>query len=120
MENFGRRMRVLRTEADLTQEELATLVGVSPLTIKRYESGDSQPSMDVLPPLANALRVTLDWLVHESDEETVHDREVRQRFWEVARFDKESRKVALAVLDALILQHRTKLKQQAAAERGKR
>lgn len=36
---FGKRLRELRTQANITQEELAELVGVSTKTVSYWENG---------------------------------------------------------------------------------
>ena len=45
-----------------TQVELAQRAGVDPRQIRRYESGEAQPSIAVAQGIAKALRITLDEL----------------------------------------------------------
>jgi transcriptional regulator with XRE-family HTH domain len=52
---FGERLRTHRLIAGLTQEELATCVGVAELTISLYERGMRRPSADTLGQLAVVL-----------------------------------------------------------------
>lgn len=54
---FGKRIQALRTQAGLTQEALARLVGVSVFTVSRYEQGRSKPDIDGLYRLAQELGV---------------------------------------------------------------
>jgi DNA-binding XRE family transcriptional regulator len=57
------RIKQLRTEAGLSQAELAELVGGSDARqISRYEHGRITPSLDVAVRLAQALKVSLDYL----------------------------------------------------------
>jgi transcriptional regulator with XRE-family HTH domain len=51
-----------RTELDMTQEELANQVHVDKRQIRRYEAGETQPSLQVALAIANVLRITLDEL----------------------------------------------------------
>jgi transcriptional regulator with XRE-family HTH domain len=48
MSSLGSTVRRLRHEADLTQEQLAERVEVSPSHISHIESGRKQPSLDLL------------------------------------------------------------------------
>ena len=59
---IGERIRELRRSADLTQEELADRLGVSPQAVSRWESAAGYPDTETLPRLANCFGVTLDSL----------------------------------------------------------
>lgn len=63
MVEFGERLRKLRKERNLTQKQLATLVGVKNSVISFYEVGDRTPSPEVLKKLAVALHVSADTLL---------------------------------------------------------
>ena len=54
---FANRLRALRKKAGLTQEELAHRVGVSLMTIRRWEYGERQPRAEEIKRLAEALHV---------------------------------------------------------------
>ena len=49
---FLERLTALRKERGLTQQALADLVWVHVLQIRRYEGGNSQPTLDVVKRLA--------------------------------------------------------------------
>ena len=51
-----------RDEMGMSQAELAAQVGVDKRQITRYESGETQPSLQVARAIANALRITVDEL----------------------------------------------------------
>lgn len=55
---LGRRIRALREDRQLTQEELAERVGIHPTSVAKLESGQRQPSLDTLQGLASAMCVT--------------------------------------------------------------
>lgn len=63
MVEFGERLRKLRKERNLTQQQLAELIGVKNGVISFYELGDRTPSPAVLRKLALALHVTADYLL---------------------------------------------------------
>ena len=54
---FGRRVRSLRKQRDLTQEQLSEAAHVSPEYISKIERGKASPSFDSISNLASALRV---------------------------------------------------------------
>jgi len=53
---FDERLVALRKERRLTQQALADLVGMHISQIRRYESGQSQPTLDAIRNLADSLR----------------------------------------------------------------
>lgn len=56
---IGARIRVLRNNKGLTQEQLATLSGTKQPNIQMYEAGLRSPTIEVLEKIAKALRVDL-------------------------------------------------------------
>ena len=56
-----------RIEAQLTQEQLAELVGVTPTHLKHLESEHRMPSVEVLFRLAETLHLSLDELLLPSE-----------------------------------------------------
>lgn len=68
MSVIGARIKEARIRLQLTQEELADIIGSTQKQIWRYESGKSLPSLDTLNALANALDTTTDWLIGRVDE----------------------------------------------------
>ncbi|WP_062200390.1 helix-turn-helix transcriptional regulator [Massilibacterium senegalense] len=59
------KMKVARTEKELSQEELAKQVGVSRQTISLIESGKYNPSLQLCIAICKALSKTLDELFWE-------------------------------------------------------
>ncbi len=55
--NFGKQLRYLRRSHDITQEQLAELVGRSVNFISLIENGHTAPSFATIEKLANALNV---------------------------------------------------------------
>jgi len=56
---FGQRLVQLRVRCKISQEELAYRVGVSVMTIRRWEHGDYGPEFDKLEKIAQALGVRI-------------------------------------------------------------
>ena len=104
---FADRLAALRKARGLTQQGLGDLSGVHMMQVHRYESGASQPSLDVLRKLTVALRVSADELLFE-DAERGPDDELRYQFEAVAKLDPEEKKVIREVIDGMLLKHDAK------------
>ncbi|MFQ7124845.1 MAG: helix-turn-helix transcriptional regulator [Eisenbergiella sp.] len=61
-------MKIARVEKDLSQEQLAELVGVSRQTVSMIESGKFNPSLQLCLSICHALGRTLDELFWEEME----------------------------------------------------
>ncbi len=64
-ETFSQRLKKYRKAKNMTQQELAEVIGVSDKTVSRWESEGGYPDVTVLVPLARALGVTVDDLLDE-------------------------------------------------------
>ena len=62
-------MRLLRKEKGLSMKKLGELVGVAEVTISTYETGKSEPSLDVLCAIADILDCSLDMLVRGKEKD---------------------------------------------------
>lgn len=61
--DFGQKLKTLRKGQKLTQQQLATRLGVAKSVVSYYESGDRFPSYDVLVKIARTFHVTTDFLL---------------------------------------------------------
>lgn len=71
---FGKRIRALRTQRDMTQEQLAVAVDITVVTVSRMENGIQAPPFTRLPAIAKALGVEV-WemfTVEEAEKETLN------------------------------------------------
>ena len=64
---IGEKIRRLRRERDLTQEEVAAHLGVSFQSVSKWERGDGYPDITMLPALANYFGVSVDDLLGMSE-----------------------------------------------------
>ena len=61
---FGERLRTLRVDANMTQDELGEAIGVSPRVIGYYESDNRFPKdQETLVAIAKVFQVSLDYLL---------------------------------------------------------
>lgn len=64
---LGDRIKLLREEKHLKQEELAKDLSVAPSTIGMYETNKRQPNNDLIIRLAKYFNVSTDYLLGKSD-----------------------------------------------------
>ncbi len=62
------RMKVARVEKDLSQDQLAKMIGVSRQTINAIEKGDYNPTINLCISICKALDKTLDELFWNPDQ----------------------------------------------------
>ena len=105
--DFPQRLATLRQERKLTQPELAELIGVHVSQLRRYEAGQSQPTLDVLRRTARALAVSADLLLFDETERDPTN-ELRFQFETVAALDDEDRAIIKAVIDGIALRHQAR------------
>ena len=65
LENFGNRLRTLRTSRNLSQEQLADLAGLDRTYISGVERGKRNVSLLNIAKIARALEVPIEFLVSE-------------------------------------------------------
>ena len=66
---IGEKIRTLRLQQKMTQEQLADRLGVSYQSISRWENGITYPDIEFLPSIANYFSVSLDFLMGQDDAE---------------------------------------------------
>ena len=103
---LGQQITTLRKKKKLSQGELAKLVETSGDVIGRYERDEVKHSIEVVLRRADALEVSLDYLVGKTDLEL--DSSTLNRIREVAALPEEDKKQVFMVLDALIRDFKAK------------
>lgn len=91
MVDFGRKLRELRKQKNLTQKQLAALIGVKNSIISFYEVGDRIPSPEIIIKLAAALNVTSDYLLGIEKNETI----------DVSGLDENDKKLVRSLVETL-------------------
>jgi transcriptional regulator with XRE-family HTH domain len=64
---FPSRLRELRKQRKLTQEQLGQKIDVTKVSISCYENGTRTPDMETLQRLADALEVSVDYLLGRTE-----------------------------------------------------
>ncbi|MFY0604499.1 MAG: helix-turn-helix transcriptional regulator [Flavobacteriaceae bacterium] len=105
---LGEKITKLKKLKNLSQVALAEATGISRDAISKYERGDSVPSVDYAKRIADALGVSLDYLVSDSDKEDVLDNDAVKRIKEIQNLPLSEKDKIYSVIDALIRDYRTK------------
>ena len=103
---FSTRVMQARKEKELYRDELAKMIGTSGPIVGRYERGDMMPSVEIATKIADALEVSLDFLVGKSSM-TVKDESMLERLEDIAALPKPKRLELFNVLDACIRDFKT-------------
>ena len=61
--SFGKTIKKLRRERDMTQEQLAEILSISPQAISRWETDMAMPDISLIAPLCNFFNITSDELL---------------------------------------------------------
>lgn len=61
------RIKALRVEKKLTQQQVADALGLNSVTYLRYEKGQRQMPLELLPMIADLFDVSLDYLFGRTD-----------------------------------------------------
>lgn len=67
MDTLGKRILKLLNDKNLTQKELAKIVGTTEVSIGRYINDKREPNATMLASIANALNVSTDYLLGRSN-----------------------------------------------------
>jgi len=105
---FGARVKQLRKQHHWTQKELANRVAVRFQLLNKYEGGQHIPPADTLIRLAEALDVTLDYLLtgNPTGDIPLANSNLFRRFKALETFNEEDKTTVINVIDAIIAQRR--------------
>lgn len=81
---FGEKLKKLRTDHKLTQDELAEKIFVTRTAVSKWETDKGYPSIDSLKQLANLFQISIDELVSEADIENkrlLDEAQSRKYYW---------------------------------------
>lgn len=99
-------IRRVRKKKGWSQKELGEMIGSHLSHINRIETGKYKPSLDVLKKIADALEVTLDYLVSDKEEDLqevkIEDKNMAERIKLLNTLEPEDRKAVIRVIDAML------------------
>lgn len=68
---FSTRLKELRSSLSMTQVQFASYVGTNQVTLSAYETGSTNPSLEVVKEIAKKCNVSIDWLCGISDKKNL-------------------------------------------------
>ena len=103
----GGRIKHLRKQRGWTQKELTKYLECSYQQLNKYESGIHAPPLDSLAQLADALNVTIDYLItgKTSEEKPINNNRLLQRFKLLGNFETNQQEIVITVIDAMVAKH---------------
>lgn len=116
--SFPARLSSLRKELGFTQQQMADKIGMHVSQLKRYESGASQPTIDVFRRITLALNVSADMLLFEEDERSPDER-LKLQFEAVSKLDEKEREAIETMIAGVLHMHDAKRWTQPAAPPAK-
>ena len=94
------RLAFLRKEKGVSQTELAKDAGIHANVLGRYERGEASPSVEMAAKLADALGVSLDYLIGKTDMEL--DQSMIDKVLAIQKLPEADRKCIMYSIDGLI------------------
>lgn len=64
--NIGRKIKNIRLDNKLTQKEFADKISKSCITIRKYESGDIKPPIEVLSDISNIFNIPMNYFLEDN------------------------------------------------------
>ena len=111
--SFPERLAALRKERSYTQQQMADKIGMHVSQLKRYESGASQPTIEVFRRIVLALNVSADMLLFEEGERGP-DEHLKLQFEAVSHLDPHEREAVQTMIAGVLHMHDAKRWQQSA------
>ncbi len=105
--DFGDRITLVRKQKKLSQNELGKLANVSGDIVGKYERNEMKPSIETARRLANALNVTLDYLVGDSNT-VVYDKDITNRIEDIINMSDDDKEALFKIIDAYIRDFKAK------------
>jgi len=97
---FGNRLSEVRKEKKISQDALAKKIGQHGAVIGRYERDEVKPSIEIAARIAEALQVSLDYLVGSTD--LLLDKNIINRIQDIQKLDNENKTHLFALMDAFL------------------
>ncbi len=99
--NFGEKITIVRKKKKLSQAQLGKRSGVNGDIVGKYERNEMKPSIETAKKLADALEVSLDYLVGDGDLKIL-DKQTLKRLEDIEKLPSEDRTHIFYTLDNLI------------------
>ena len=108
MLNIGKKISELRKEKKWSQSDLAKTVKASRDIIGKYERGENSPSIEMAIKLAEALDISVDYLLGK-ERFGKYDKEAIKRLEEIQKLDDSTRTKLFDIIDTYIRDSKARL-----------
>ena len=98
---FGQKMAFCRKEKKISQAEIGKRANINGDIVGKYERDEMKPSIDTAKKLADALDVSLDYLVGDADLRVL-DKKTMQRLEDIEKLPSEDKNNIFYTIDNLI------------------
>ena len=99
-------MLLIRKKKGFSQADLGKMIGTSGDVIGRYERGDISPSVEVVSKIADALEVSVDYLLGKTKMEM--DKQALKRLEDISNLPDESKRFVLNLIDMALRDFKVK------------
>jgi len=103
---FGKRLTEVRKLKKLSQDDLAKKLGAQGAVIGRYERDEVKPSIEMAAAIAEALEVSLDYLVGNTD--LLLEKSIVSKIVDIQKLGSEDKAHVFALLDAFLQSNKAK------------
>lgn len=100
MKNFGDNLMLMRKKKKLSQAALGKLIGTSGDVVGRYERGDITPSIEVVAKMADALKVSVDYLIGKTS--FLFDQDILERIEAMSQLSEENKAFVFRLVDMVL------------------
>jgi len=104
--NLGDNMMLLRKKRGFSQAALGKMIGTSGDVVGRYERGDIKPSIEVVTKIADALEVSVDYLVGKTSMQL--DKDALRRLEDISQLSEEHKSFVLNLIDMALRDFKAK------------
>ncbi|MBK8670724.1 MAG: helix-turn-helix transcriptional regulator [Saprospiraceae bacterium] len=104
--DFGQNLMLIRKQKKLSQADLGKIIGTSGDVIGRYERGDITPSVDVVAKIADALDVSVDYIIGKT--KLVIDKNTLNRIEQISNLPDDKKSYVFNLIDMCLRDFKTK------------
>ena len=108
---FGEKIKKLRKEKNLTQNDLSKTINVHSRLLGKYELDQVKPTTDVIVKIARALKVSTDYLLFNEETESkpsiyIKDIELLELFEKLEKMKGKDKETIISVINAFITKNK--------------
>ena len=107
---FAKKLSKLRKEKGFTQQNMAKKAGVGIAQLRRYESGKSSPTLEVIKNIVKTLGVSADELIFDKNEwvasAKILDSKLLEQFEMISKMNPHDQDAIKTILESMIIKSR--------------